>query len=85
MPDFLKLGSKYFGGGIDTTDNTYRFLMTNYVQQVLMGTFPADYPLYIAIAAAVTQSTRLQLVGPNSTTYPERRLRLVLTYSLIPD
>lgn len=85
MPDYLKFGSSYFGGAVDTADYSYRFLLTNYVQQVLMGTFPSDYPLYVVIGAAVIQATRLQLVGPSSTTYPDRRMKLVLTYSLILD
>ncbi|MBO4402902.1 MAG: DUF4270 family protein, partial [Bacteroidales bacterium] len=85
MPDYLKVGGSFFGGGVDTADNTYRFLLTNYVQQILMGSFSSDYPLYVVIGAAVTQATRLQIVGPSSTTYPDRRLRLILTYSLIPE
>ena len=85
LPDYLKLGGKYFGGSIDTSDYSYHFLLTDYIQQLLMGTISSDYPLYIVVNAAATQATRLQIVGPQSVTEPDRRLRMVLTYSLIPE
>jgi hypothetical protein len=81
LPDYLNLGSDFFGGGYGV-DSTYRFLLTQYVQYLLTNRISDEYPLYLIANGAAIQATRVKLLGP---AYPDRRrnMRLILTYSLV--
>ncbi len=81
MPDYLNLGSDYFGGKFQVEDSTYRFLLTEYIQYLLMGKIDESYPLYLIANGAAVQATRVRLLGP---AHPNRsrRMRLIITYSL---
>ena len=80
LPDYLNLGSDYFGGAYSKEDSSYRFLLTEYVQYVLMDKLSVDYPLYLTVNGAATQATRVRIKGPSN---PDRgrRMRLLLTCS----
>ncbi|MBP5395936.1 MAG: DUF4270 domain-containing protein [Bacteroidales bacterium] len=81
LPDYLNLGSDFFGGKFQEEDSTYRFLLTEYLQYLLMGKIDEAYPLYLIANGAAIQATRVRLLGP---AHPNRsrRMRLIITYSL---
>lgn len=84
LPDYLNLGSDYFDGKYQTEDSSYHFLLTEYVQHLLLGKMDAGYPLYLIANGAAIQATRVRIKGP---AHPDRarRMRLVLTYSKLDD
>lgn len=82
LPDYLHLGTEYFGGGYRAEDSLYRFLLTEYVQYVLMDKLEVSYPIYLIVNGAATQATRVKLKGPAHADR-QRRMRLIVTYSYI--
>ena len=80
LPDYLNLGSDYFGGKYGE-DSTYRFLLTQYVQYLLTDRISDACPLYLIANGAAVQANRVRLLGP---AHPDRarRMRLIVTYSL---
>ncbi|MDD3280481.1 MAG: DUF4270 domain-containing protein [Bacteroidales bacterium] len=81
LPDFL-IGSDYFGGTYNTNKQEYRFRITQYVQNLIMGD-TEDYPLHLVVKGAATKANRMVFYGINPTNDNERRLRLEITYSII--
>ena len=79
LPDYLNLGSDYFGGSYGE-DSTYRFLLTQYVQYLLSEKISEAYPLYLIANGAAIQATRVKLLGPAHDDRA-RRMRLIVTYS----
>ena len=82
LPDYLNIGNNYFGGAYQDSDSAYHFLLTEYVQYIQMGTLDVAYPIYLTVYGAATQATRVKLLGPSKTN-KERRMRLIVTYSLV--
>ena len=82
LPDYLNIGTDYFGGTYRSEDSLYRFLLTEYVQYVLMDKLDVSYPIYLTVNGAATQATRVKLKGPAHADRP-RRMRLIVTYSNI--
>ena len=80
LPDYLNLGSDYFGGKYGE-DSTYRFLLTQYVQYLLSDRISDACPLYLIASGAAVQANRVRLLGP---AHPDRtrRMRLIVTYSI---
>ncbi|MBK7213909.1 MAG: DUF4270 domain-containing protein [Bacteroidales bacterium] len=58
-------GSSYFDGTYNSTNGTYRFRLSHYVQQVLNGQ-QTDYGLFLVIPAASVNSSRIVLGGPKN-------------------
>jgi len=81
LPDFL-LGSDYFGGTYNANKKEYRFRITQYVQNIVMGE-AQNYPLHLVVKGAATKANRMVFYGINPTNYNDRRLRLEITYSII--
>lgn len=80
LPDYLNIGSDYFGGAYKDSDSAYHFLLTEYAQYIQMGLLDVSYPIYLTVYGAATQATRVKLLGP-SVVNKERRMRLIVTYS----
>lgn len=81
LPDYL-LGSDYFGGTYQSNKKEYRFRITQYVQNLIMGD-TEDYPLHLVVKGAATKANRMVFYGINPTNDYDRRLRLEITYSII--
>lgn len=81
LPDFL-IGSDYFGGTYNTNKQEYRFRITQYVQNLIMGD-TEDYPLHLVVKGAATKANRMVFYGINPTNDNDRRLRLEIAYSII--
>ena len=84
LPDYLNLGSDFFGGQYQQEDSSYHFLLSEYVQYVLMDRLSDSYPLYVVANGAAVQANRVRLKGP---AHPDRRnrMRLIVTYSELED
>ena len=82
LPDYLNIGSNYFGGVYQPADSSYHFLLTEYAQYIQMGILDVAYPIYLTVYGAATQATRVKLLGPSKTN-KNRRMRLIVTYSLV--
>lgn len=82
LPDYLNIGNKYFGGAYQAEDSAYHFLLTEYAQYIQMGTLDVSYPIYLTVYGAATQATRVKLLGPSAVN-GKRRMRLIVTYSLL--
>ena len=68
------------GGNIDLINKRYRLNISQYVQQVLMGTIP-NGPLYLVSGSAGVTINSVQLHGPNYSSNANENMRLILTYS----
>lgn len=80
LPDFL-IGDDYFGGTYNVNKKEYRFRITQYIQNLIMGD-TEDYPLHLVVKGAATKANRMVLHGINPINN-DNRLRLEITYSLI--
>ena len=82
LPDYL-IGTDYFGGEYNTNKNEYRFRITRYIQNIIMGE-SENYPLHLVVKGAATKANRLVFYGTNPNDL-KNRLRLEITYSLINE
>ena len=71
--------SAYFDGTFNKTNNSYRFRLTRYIQQVLTGQV-SNKGLHLIIPSASYVGTRLVLNGTES---PQSDLKLYLRYTRI--
>lgn len=82
LPDFL-MGTDFFGGGYNTHKKEYRFRITQYIQNIIMGK-SENYPLHLVVKGAAIRANRLVFYGTNPNDI-KNRLRLEITYSLINE
>jgi hypothetical protein len=68
------------GGNIDLINKRYRLNISQYIQQVLMGTIP-NGPLYLVSGNAGVTINGVQLHGPNYSSNVNENMRIILTYS----
>ncbi len=68
------------GGNVDLINRRYRLNISQYIQQVLMGTIP-NGPLYLVSGNAGVTINGVQLHGPNYSSNASENMRLILTYS----
>lgn len=73
-------GTSFFDGTYNTTQGTYRFRLTHYVQQILNGK-QKDYGLFMVVPTASLVSSRLVLSGTHA---PTSGLKLYIKYTVIP-
>lgn len=74
-------GSSYFDGYYNSSTETYRFRLTRYVQQALLGKINASRGLYLSIPSPATSGTRLVL---NGTASSRASVKLYLRYTILP-
>lgn len=82
LPDYL-MGTDFFGGGYNTPKKEYRFRITQYIQNIIMGK-SENYPLHLVVKGAAIKANRLVFYGTNPNDI-KNRLRLEITYSLINE
>jgi len=70
-------GSAYFDGSYNKNSNSYRFRLTRYIQQVLLGE-ENNNGLHLVIPSSGYYGARLVLNGTSS---PQSDLKLYLRYS----
>ena len=75
----LTEGSAYFDGAYNSSSNSYRFRITRYIQQVLLGE-QANFGLHLIVPSAEYNSSRLVLNGTSS---PQSDVKLYLRYTKI--
>jgi hypothetical protein len=66
----------FYGGVLNPTDYTYRFNITQHLQQILEGTVPNN-GFFLTTARKNSEANRVVLKGSTS----ETGIRLVITYS----
>ncbi len=66
----------FYGGFLDTTNYTYRFNITQHLQQIVEGTVPNN-GFFLTTARKNSEANRVVLKGSTS----ETGIRLVITYS----
>ena len=72
-------GSSYFDGTYNKADNTYRFRLARYVQQVINGDIKNN-GLYLLISGGAVNANRLVLNGPGN---PYGRMKLFIKYTVV--
>ncbi len=70
-------GASYFGGGLSSTNRTYKFNIARQLQKIIDGKI-ADYGFYLVVTGSVVQGNRVVIGSSKNTTYP-MKLRLFYT------
>ncbi len=71
--------TSYFGGTYDTDKKEYRFRITKYVQDLILGNTGYADSVYLVVKGAGVRANRLIIGGTGRT--DDRRLRLELSYT----
>jgi hypothetical protein len=77
LPDNID-NTALFGGDLSGS-NSYSFVITRYVQQVLNGS-RNDYGLYLLASGAAVNANRTVLYG---TQHPDRRMKIKITFTTV--
>lgn len=72
--------TKYFGGVYDADTKEYRFRITNYIQQFILGKNSGE-DIYLVVKGRATRGNRLILSGTEPMQDDDKRLRLELYYT----
>lgn len=71
--------TNYFGGTYDSDKKEYRFRITKYVQDLILGNTEYADSIYLVVKGAGVRANRLVIGGTGRT--DDRRLRLELSYT----
>lgn len=72
-------GSTYFDGTYNETDNTYRFRLARYIQQLITGDIDNN-GLYLIISGGAVNANRIVLNGPKN---PYGKMKLFVKYTVV--
>lgn len=77
IPDLLE-PVNYYGGSFSTTDTSYSFRISRYLQQSVSGTLSSNFGLNLVGSAGAVTAFRTVIPGNNSTA---SKIKLKITYS----